>query len=66
MTGEGACAVCKKALTHDEIAITRKLINRGATEFMCMDCLAAHFSISRADVEKLIQNFKAAGCSLFF
>ena len=29
------CKQCAKRLTRDEVAVTKKLINRGATEFMC-------------------------------
>lgn len=60
------CIRCGKKLTGDEIAVTKKLINRGAQEFFCVPCLAARFHISEKDVEQLISNFKAAGCSLFF
>ena len=60
------CVRCGKTLTNDEIAITKKLINRGAQESFCVPCLAARFHISEKDVEQLISNFKAAGCSLFF
>ncbi len=61
-----ACAQCGKALTNDEIAITRKLVNRGTERFYCIKCLAERFKISEEDVRRLIENFKAAGCSLFF
>ena len=60
------CVRCGRKLTADEIAVTKKLINRGAQEFFCVPCLAARFNISSKDVEELIDSFKAAGCSLFF
>ena len=64
MSGE-TCVNCGKALTNDDIAITKKLVNRGAEEFFCVPCLAERFKITVPDVEKLIENFKAAGCALF-
>ena len=60
------CAACGKELESDEIAITRKLVNRGCDSFYCVPCLAARFSISEEDVRALIERFKAAGCSLFY
>ena len=59
------CKVCGCDLTSDEIAITRKLVNRGATEFYCVRCLAEKFKITPDDVKGLIQRFREAGCSLF-
>ena len=60
-----ACAACGKTLTGDEIAITRKLVNRGATVYYCKQCLAEQFKITVSDVDRLIERFRAAGCSLF-
>lgn len=60
-----SCAKCGKTLTGDEIGLTRKLVNRGATEFMCIDCLAAAFGTSRANLEAMVERFRESGCSLF-
>lgn len=59
------CASCGKILTHDEVAVTKKLINRGATTYYCVDCLAKHFEVQPADIEERIRHFKATGCTLF-
>ena len=59
------CKVCQKLLTPDEIAVTKKLINRGCKEFFCVSCLAAQFQIPVDVVEKKIRYFKAIGCTLF-
>ena len=59
------CKQCGRALTEDETALYRKLINRGATEFECIDCLAAFFRVSRGLLEQKIVQFKAMGCTLF-
>ncbi len=59
------CTGCGSALTKDEIALHKKLVNRGATEFLCIRCLASHFSV---DVESLygkIAQFRLTGCTLF-
>ena len=59
------CKGCGCALTWDEMAATRKLINRGTREFFCVDCLAAHFEVQKEDIRERIEYFKAIGCTLF-
>lgn len=59
------CKTCGKPLLPDEIAVFRKLINRGATEYCCIDCLAAHFHCPRSLIEQKIREFRAMGCTLF-
>lgn len=59
------CVSCGRELVSDEIAITRKMINRNAEEFYCVDCLALMFRITPGDVRSLIEHFRSAGCSLF-
>lgn len=56
---------CGKTLTRDETAIYRRLINRGAQEYLCIDCLASHFKCPRAMIEQKIEHFKSIGCTLF-
>ena len=60
-----ACRKCGAALTRDEVAVTKKLINRGATEFMCAKCLADHYEVDIGAVRERIQYFRAQGCTLF-
>ena len=59
------CKACGRPLTSDEVAVTKKLINRGATEYMCISCLARHFEVTKADIEERILHFKQMGCTLF-
>ena len=64
--GDGEhCMQCGRVLTRDEIGLHKKMINRGATEFMCVTCLARHFEVTEADIEERIRHFKAMGCTLF-
>lgn len=63
---EETCMKCGRKLKRDEIALTKKLINRRATEFMCLTCLAEHFKVSEERLEEKIQHFKDSGCTLFF
>ena len=59
------CKACSRPLSPDEIAVTKKLINRGVTEFFCVDCLAAYFEVTPQDIRERIQYFKQMGCTLF-
>ena len=59
------CKKCGKILNPDEIAMTKKLNNRGTTIYYCTDCLANAFGVKREDIEAKIQYFKDIGCTLF-
>ncbi len=59
------CKKCGKALTLDEIAITKKLVNRGASAFFCTVCLADAFDVTTEDIQAKIRYFKEIGCTLF-
>lgn len=60
------CMRCKAGLTGDEIALYKKLVFRGAEEFLCLDCLAVDCSTTREKLEQLIAYFHRTGlCSLF-
>lgn len=60
-----ACKECGCPLSHDEVAVTKKLINRGATEYMCIVCLARFFEVRPEDIQERIAHFRAMGCTLF-
>lgn len=59
------CLRCHAPLTRDEVGLTKKLINRGCTEFLCYDCLAAHFQVSVALLKEKVVHFREMGCMLF-
>jgi len=59
------CKTCGKELSQDEIGLTKKLINRGATEFFCMECLSEKFNCPVSVLEERIEHFRLQGCSLF-
>ena len=64
LTGE-KCEICGRTLHPDEIAATKKLINRGAVSFRCVNCLAAWFEVKPEDIYERIAYFKRTGCTLF-
>ncbi len=63
---EETCTECGGKLTHDDIAMTRKLINRGAKQFMCLSCLAAFYKVPVSRLEEKMEEFKKSGCTLFY
>ena len=60
-----ACLQCSRPLTPDEIALTRKMINRGASRFFCLSCLAARFDVTEEALHRKIREFREMGCTLF-
>lgn len=66
MANDSTCIKCGKPLESDAIPIYKKLINRGADEFLCIDCLAKHIGTDRGYIEKLIDYYTESGtCALF-
>ena len=59
------CKNCGRELIGDEIGLTKKLINRGSTQFYCLTCLAQKFECSEELLKSKIEYFKKTGCSLF-
>ena len=59
------CVRCGAPLVKDDIAMTRKMINRGAESFYCLSCLADPFELTEDILREKIREFKAMGCTLF-
>ena len=59
------CVRCGAVLEKDDIALTRKMVNRGAESFYCISCLAGHFELTEEILRNKIKEFKAMGCTLF-
>lgn len=59
------CIVCGKPLEKDWIALHKKLLDKKAKEYQCIDCLAETFCCEVSDLEIKIEEFKEAGCTLF-
>lgn len=60
------CYVCGKApLTKNEIGLTKKLIDKKANSFYCIDCLAEYLEVTTEELEAKIEEFKEEGCTLF-
>ena len=59
------CIKCSCELTNNDIGLHKKLINRGAKEYMCINCMSQYFKIPVNVLEKKIVEFKNMGCTLF-
>lgn len=59
------CFRCGHVLSTDEIAIYRRMVNRGADAFLCIPCLAEHFHVPASLIFEKIEHFRAMGCTLF-
>ena len=60
------CYVCGKTpLTKNEIGLTKKLIDRKAMSFYCIDCLAEYLEVTSEELQAKIEEFKEEGCTLF-
>ena len=60
------CYVCDRSpLTKNEIALTKKLIDKKALSFYCIDCLAEYLEVTTEELESKIEEFKEEGCILF-
>lgn len=59
------CLHCGAPLSHDEVGLTKKLINRGTTDYLCYGCMARHFDVSVDVLKQKVEEFRAMGCTLF-
>ncbi len=59
------CLTCGKELTNDDIGFHKKMVNRGAEEFCCIECLCEYFGITVEKAHDMIERFRSSGCSLF-
>ena len=59
------CTACGKPLSDDEVGLHKKLVNRGATEFMCITCLGKRFCCPEERLREKIEEWRASGCMLF-
>ncbi len=59
------CKNCGKPLDYIDVGLTKKLMGRGLTEFMCKSCLSKHFGVTEKLLDEKVEQFKAMGCTLF-
>jgi len=59
------CLKCGRELTKDDIGIYRKMINRGATRYFCITCLAKELNMTEEELKSKVDQFRDQGCVLF-
>ena len=60
------CFVCgKEHLSRNEIGLTKKLLDKEAVRFYCLDCLAEYLEVETEFLLAKIEEFKEQGCDLF-
>jgi len=60
------CYVCSKEnLNKNEVGLTKKLINKNAEHFYCLECLAEYLEVDVDCLLEKVEEFKEQGCTLF-
>lgn len=59
------CKNCGRTLVPDEIALYKRLVNRAASEYLCLSCFAEKYKVTEKQLHEKIQLFKDMGCTLF-
>lgn len=59
------CRECNANISGDELGLNFKLIDRNATDFLCIKCMSAHFSCGEDALKSKIRYYKEIGCKLF-
>ncbi|HIS68997.1 MAG TPA: hypothetical protein IAA58_06500 [Candidatus Gallacutalibacter stercoravium] len=59
------CFSCGRELSRDEIAVYKRLVNRGARQYLCIRCFAQSFGVSEELIQEKIRQFREMGCTLF-
>ena len=59
------CVRCGKKLARLDVVATMKFINRGATEYYCLDCIAEHYGVPVSRLREMIEYYRRQGCALF-
>lgn len=59
------CPHCDVELKKDYVALNKKLLGRGVSEYYCIECLAEYIGCSVEDLLVKIEEFKEQGCGMF-
>lgn len=60
------CQSCGASLDQDDRAIYKKLVNRGAEEFLCVDCLAKYLDVPPKEIRERIRYYRESGTCVLF
>lgn len=59
------CEKCGRVLTQDDIGFYKKMVNRGASSFWCIECVSTYFGLTTEKAHDMIERFRKQGCTLF-
>ena len=61
------CQYCHAELSHDEIGLSKKLLESETKKgkYSCMQCMSEILEVSKDDLQAKIEEFKRQGCKLF-
>lgn len=59
------CDACGANIAYVDIALSRKLVNRGTAVFWCRACLAQRLRTTPDALDKMAEYFRKTGCTLF-
>ena len=59
------CTNCGVEVNKIDIGLTKKLINRGSTTYLCINCLAKKFNVTVELLKEKAEHFRKMGCTLF-
>lgn len=59
------CKYCRKELSKDEIALSKKILGRNIESDLCISCLADYVGCEEDDLLVKIEEFREQGCVLF-
>ena len=62
---EKKCMKCGGPFGPYDTALHKKMVNRGAKEYMCSRCLADWLKIDEEMLLSKVEQFKKQGCTLF-
>lgn len=66
MEKKKTCYVCgKEDLSKNEIGLTKKLLDKNAKRFYCLDCLAEYLEVDKMFLIAKVEEFKQQGCTMF-
>ena len=62
---DNKCISCGRELSPEDKGLHKKLHGRFETEFMCIDCNAAYYNVTKRLLEQKIAEWREMGCALF-
>lgn len=59
------CIKCGQELDAFAEGAHKKLVDRSATEYLCVPCIAEKFKVTEEFLREKIEHFRRMGCTLF-